>query len=103
MLQNLCLPGSCLACGAMVLRRNLCTACYKELPILTHNCLRCANLLTTGPAICGKCLSQPPPFTRTLTLFPYEAPIPLFIKMLKYRESFPYCKLFSDLFIQQIA
>jgi ComF family protein len=103
---NLLLPRMCILCCYPTQRTtNLCQPCEAELPILTHNCPRCAHFLATeeGPYLCGQCLKKPPPFAATYALFTYTPPITKLILGLKFRKKLVYAAMFSELFYQRIT
>lgn len=66
---------------------NICSFCEIHLPILTHYCIQCSQILHESAALlhCGNCLKNPPPFERIFALFPYEMPIVSLIKRLKFK------------------
>lgn len=78
----------------------ICTECHADLPILTHSCARCAQILPItlnnsqdphSPFLnkehtCGRCLKQPPPFVRTYAPYFYAFPINRLIVSLKFKK-----------------
>ena len=105
-IYNALLPPACNLCGYATRRSlNICSACQKDLPILSHTCPQCAQyLLQTGTKdyTCGACQSHPPPFDRTLALFPYVAPIIQLIIALKFQHQLSHAKLFGELLADKI-
>lgn len=81
------LPTSCLLCGADSGHELLCGDCANDLPTLPNErlCPRCAVPTTHGEH-CGACLREPPHFSRTLALWPYEFPVDRLIHTLKYQH-----------------
>ncbi len=63
---------------------DLCAGCFGALPRPGAGCLCCAVPLATG-GICGRCLAEPPPFSRVLAPFLYAEPLDTLIPGLKYR------------------
>ena len=89
-------------CGSQTDKGELCQACYQSLPSLPKHCPQCAQFIQTNEYRCGQCLNDPPPFDRTLALFPYEAPIISFIIQLKFHGKLPIARFFCDDFIRRI-
>jgi ComF family protein len=98
-LIDILLPRACLLCRMPTREQHhLCRPCAKELPILSHSCVKCAQFLPfPSEQICGQCLTDPPPFDFTFALFPYFPPIPHFIAGLKFEQQFSFAQLFSCL------
>lgn len=84
---------ACLLCGAKIRSRmsvpELCPPCLQDLAISEQRCLRCALPLDHGE-ICGACLHQPPPFTETLALANYAAPLSHVIQQYKFNQKLAY-------------
>lgn len=103
---NTLLPPSCILCGYATTRSlNICANCQKDLPILSHSCLQCAQFLLYTDnlqLICGACLKRPPPFDRTYALFPYQPPIIHLIIALKFQHQLSHAKVMGDLLAEQI-
>lgn len=97
-MKNTFFPGVCLLCDvAAVTTNNLCTACHNSLPILTHYCPRCANILPTNASLaCGSCLISPPPYEKTFALFKYQDAIVHLISQLKFNGQLTHAKFFSE-------
>lgn len=84
------LPNHCYLCGDES-REFLCTGCQRDLPTVDHSCYCCALPLVHNPghlALCGDCLRQPKPFTRTLAAFTYGHPIDFLINRFKHHRHF---------------
>lgn len=103
------LPPTCVLCGRETLTSyNLCTACKKSLPILSHKCVRCAQFLPSFTAdnaayLCGHCLKNPPPYALTHALFPYQPPIVSLIIGLKFKRDLSFAQTLGDLMGEKIA
>lgn len=92
------LPSSCLLCGQST-ASVLCPACADELPALsTPTCPQCADLTTHGER-CGRCLTKPPHFDRTIALYNYAFPLDRLIHAYKYRNELALGQYFG----QQLA
>jgi ComF family protein len=99
------LPFQCLLCAHRThSRKNICSDCIANLPILSHRCLRCAQNLPIKQTelVCGSCLSHPPPMHRTYALFPYQAPITRLITGLKFEYQLSYGFLLGDLLAERV-
>lgn len=85
----------CLLCGASSESGNPCADCVNHLPFLPEErCRICANP-STG-RLCGRCLANPPVFSRTLAIFSYEFPVDALIRSLKYRENLALASFFAQ-------
>lgn len=104
-LQNRLFPPTCLLCGgAGAGARDLCAGCYADLPHNRQACRRCAlPLVAAGAAECGRCLREPPPFTRMIAPFLYQPPLAELILDLKFRNRLTAARLLSDLLGVAIA
>lgn len=77
------LPQRCELCAAASGDELLCRACGDSLPRLGPACPVCA-LPVASEAVCGSCLSDPPPFAATLAPFAYAFPIDRLMHAFKY-------------------
>ncbi len=73
------LPSDCLACGKLPVdgffRGGVCASCWSAVPALASGrCARCdEDLPGSGvPALCGRCLLDPPPFRTLRAAAPYR-------------------------------
>lgn len=100
------MPPVCILCGHQAKQsHNICLACLQDLPILSHGCRKCAQLLpaiTDSHALCGFCLKNSPPFDYTHALFPYQPPIIQLIIQLKFRQQLSIAQAFGQLLAQSI-
>jgi len=65
----------------------LCNGCLTSLSDHPWRCYCCAlPLASADTQLCGECLRQPPPFTRSLTAYDYQAPVSQFIQRFKYHR-----------------
>ena len=79
----------CLLCGAWSSNEAWCAACDAALPYLNAaHCPVCA-LPTLNGAVCGKCLSHPPHYTRTVAVYAYAYPLNKLVLDLKHGEKLP--------------
>ncbi len=79
----------------------MCRACYADLPWHTQpQCPQC-GLLSNG-LVCGACLSAPPSFDATRSLFVYEFPLDAMIQRYKYGNMLSLGYVFGTLLSQKI-
>jgi ComF family protein len=97
---NYFMPPSCILCGEKGFEhRDLCQACYAELPKNTQSCFQCANSLTADNSngLCLDCLENPPAFDETLAPFLHQSSIRYLILQLKFHRHFPSARLLGSL------
>lgn len=79
-----------------------CAACNRALPYLgTAHCPSCA-LPTPAGETCGRCLRQPPLFTRTTAVFGYGFPLDKLIQAMKYGEQLALAHAFAGKLARRI-
>ena len=79
------LPNHCLLCGAGGLSaRLLCPDCQGDLRANAHSCALCGIPLVSDAEICGRCLTNPPPFDAARIPLLYIAPCDFLIKAFKF-------------------
>ncbi len=92
-------PPFCQLCGdTTVSDTGLCDHCLADLPTVTHTCQRCALPLEgqrIHAGICGSCLTDPPPFHRSISPFHYKPPVTRLIAQLKYQRQLNLVPLLS--------
>ena len=100
-------PGACLLCGASGdSRRDLCQACYSDLPINAPACGRCGLPLESQPEFdtqCGRCQRTPPPFETALIPYLYRPPVDDLIRSLKFEHGFSEGRLLGMLLASVLA
>lgn len=79
----------CLLCGANSAVGLLCAGCAGELPRLSgsHSCPQCASPshgAAIEAAICGRCLSHPPYYDRSIAAWRYAFPADRLLQSFKY-------------------
>ncbi len=79
-----------------------CSHCLADLPWLPHTCLQCGIDITQAYQKCGTCLSQPPYFDHTVTIFAYARPISQMLIQYKYHGHLYYLPTFSDMLALKI-
>lgn len=96
------LPQVCVVCKAKA-ENNLCAECRAQLPRINYGCARCGRELSQNALICGKCLTHPPPFTRTIAPFFYAAPIDQLVIALKFHGHLLNAKLLGELLAENVV
>jgi predicted amidophosphoribosyltransferase len=92
----------CVLCCAMSHDGLWCAACDATLPYFNApHCPICA-LPTPGSEVCGHCLTQPPLFSRTTTVFGYSFPLDKLIQGMKYGEQLALAHAFANKLVQRI-
>ena len=90
------LPQDCLLCGAYSGRAKLCKACYTDLPYHAASVCPACAIPTPDHQLCGQCLKQPPPFSRTEAAFTYQFPLDRLVLALKYGHQLGVVSLLAD-------
>ena len=67
------LPSLCAVCRGWGLQR-VCADCIERFAPERPRCRRCALQVPAGIAVCGACLTDPPPFARALAALDYAHP-----------------------------
>ena len=94
--QILLWPPRCIVCGGQGEDgRDLCAACWRELPFSSSVCQRCAEPLV-GAGLCGRCLRSPPRFDHTFALFEYRDPVDLLIRRFKFDGQIHLARLLGE-------
>ena len=78
------LQGQCAVCHAWN-RERICAACLRLYVPAQTRCQRCGLSLASGQAICGRCLSEPPPLAATHIAFDYAFPWDALLQRFKFR------------------
>lgn len=99
MIQNLLdffMPSHCILCGSRGFEnRDLCQACYEELPKNTPRCGKCARDFEGD--FCPVCTKKPPAFDETLAPFVHHGAIRYLIISLKFHAHYPSARLLGNL------
>lgn len=88
----------------------LCTRCIQSLHHPEAYCEQCAEalparlLLTPASTLirCGRCLSNPPAFQRTLFAYAYCGPVAELIQQFKFNEALILSQLLADMIVNRI-
>lgn len=84
-------PPQCIAChGAVPAHGTLCLPCWQDVHFITDPCCSCCGLpfdFALGrEALCGKCLSEAPPYARARAVFRYDDKSRPLVTRLKYAD-----------------
>ncbi|EKT63422.1 phosphoribosyltransferase family protein [Providencia alcalifaciens] len=84
----LAMEGVCWLCQQelKVPRQGICSFCTKNLPPMPRVCPQCALTSEYIDASCGRCLLQPPPWQKLITVSPYRAPLRQLIHQYKFHR-----------------
>jgi ComF family protein len=97
----------CLLCDAKTdaLGANIhavCRACLNELPWHPKtSCPQCG--LASDGNLCGRCISSPPDFDATYSVFLYDFPIDAMMVRYKYGEMLSLCAFFGQMLSEKVA
>lgn len=102
------LPPVCQLCGAEGLGPDICAGCFRDLPRVRRACALCARPLMKVPAgvaagwpegtpVCGRCLTQPPPWNAALAPLRYGFPVARMLRQLKYEGRLLRARLLGEL------
>ena len=98
------LPGRCLLCDALTNRqRDLCIPCEQDLPWLRSSCRLCAVPVHDHVSICGRCLTEPPPFVSSHAGFTYTWPIDQLIHNFKDHADLAAGRVLSELLVESLG
>lgn len=90
------MPPRCILCGSRgFANRDLCEACYLELPKNTPRCIQCASDFEGN--FCLTCAKNSPAFDETLAPFWHHGAIRYLIIQLKFHAHYPCARLLGTL------
>jgi ComF family protein len=75
---------ACILCGARARNDGLCTGCRQDLPLLTAPVCPVCAAPGSSAETCGRCLSQPPAFSKVCAALRYGFPADTLVHKLKY-------------------
>ena len=99
-------PPSCLLCGGKSVRgRDVCAACFGELPWNRHPCPRCAAPLPPDAEdkLCGNCLKSLPAWDEAQSPLTYAYPVDKLIQRFKFDGDLPTGRLLAELLADYLA
>ena len=75
-------------CGLPSGDGNLCSPCHADLPRSPRRCERCGlPLPRLNDAVCGPCLTHPPPWDRVLVALDYRFPVDALVQRFKFNRN----------------
>jgi len=84
---DLLLPPRCVLCGLPSGVVCICAACKLDLPWNGAHCHQCGLPLDASrDKTCGRCIQQPPPFTRTVCPLQYQFPADRLVQSFKFKR-----------------
>lgn len=103
-------PGRCVLCSVLSKRPlDLCVGCEADLPFNRSACQCCALPMNSAGSTlinsvtCGKCISDPPAFTRCIAPLRYEFPINKLINGFKHHGQFSRGTVLAELLLCELA
>jgi len=90
------LPHDCFLCQAFAGNGLLCEGCHTDLPLISAAACRICGLPTVDGETCGACLSDPPAFDATRSVFRYAFPVDRLVQALKYRHQLVVAQFFTE-------
>jgi len=101
---NLLLPPRCVLCGQPSGPICICEACKADLPWQGSRCLQCALPLgSPRDSVCGACIQNPPPFSRTLSPLQYEFPANRLVQAFKFKRQLAAGRVLSHLICESVS
>ena len=79
-------PSLCAVCRGWGVQR-VCGDCVQRFAIEVPRCRRCALQVPAGTDVCGACLTDPPPYARTLAAVDYDHPWDGLITHFKFHDA----------------
>lgn len=96
---------NCLLCEAQSQHLRgwiFCSECLASLPWLTQACIQCGIDLPSPQDKCGTCLSRPPEYDHSVSVFSYDKPINRMLIQYKYFGQLYYLPTFADMLALKI-
>jgi ComF family protein len=90
------LPGCCAVCHGWCHQR-VCPECVHHFARPTPRCEQCAARVVPGVAVCGACLSTPPPFDAAWAAVDYAFPWATLVARFKFQQALDLARPFADL------
>jgi ComF family protein len=98
------LPPHCVLCGQPSGAICICSVCKTDLPWTGLSCHQCGLPLgSPRDEICGQCIQNTPPFTRTVYPLEYRFPADRLVQMFKFERKLAAGRVLSHLMCEYIA
>ena len=97
------LPPRCVLCGRPSGSICICMPCKKELPRADTHCHQCGLPLgSPKDKICGRCIQNTPPFTRTVYPLQYQFPADRLVQAFKFKRQLAAGRILSHLMCEYV-
>jgi ComF family protein len=80
----------------------VCRGCLNDLPWHPKNACPQCGLSSTGQ-LCGSCISSPPDFDATISIFLYDFPIEAMMQRYKYGNMLSLCAFFGQMLSEKVS
>jgi ComF family protein len=93
---------NCVLCAALQTNNHaVCEACLNDLPWHQNtSCPQCG--LSSSGQLCGSCISSPPDFDATHSVFLYKFPVDTMMQRYKYGEMLSICTFFGQMLSKKV-
>ena len=95
-------PSLCAVCHGWGLQR-VCADCVQRFGVRVPRCTQCALQVPAGVALCGACLTAPPPFVRSVAAVDYAYPWDSLITRFKFHAALDLVPALADRLAQAVA
>ena len=95
-------PSLCAVCHGWGLRR-VCFDCVQRFGARVPRCTRCALQVPVGVAVCGACITAPPPFERSVAAVDYDYPWDSLITRFKFHAALDLAPALAHRLAQAVA
>ena len=100
---DLLLPACCVLCGMSSDSGGICHPCIVDLPWMGLHCDQCAlPVASAQDKVCGQCLQNPPPFTRTVCPLQYRFPADRLVQSFKFNRQLVAGRVLSRLMCERV-
>lgn len=97
------LPPRCVLCGLTSSSICICPSCTTDLPRPGLHCYQCGlPLCSESDRICGACISNTPPFTRTVYPLQYRFPADRLVQAFKFKRQLAAGRVLSHLLCEYV-
>lgn len=98
-------PNQCAVCRAATrgTGRRLCEDCIARFAAPRWRCTRCALAMPDGVAVCGRCLREPPPWSRTVAACDYGHPWDGVLGDFKFRAALDLAPALAELLARALG
>jgi ComF family protein len=98
------LPPRCVLCGLSSTSICICPSCETDLPRPGPHCYQCGLPLASAlDRICGACITNTPPFTRTVYPLQYRFPADRLVQAFKFKRQLAAGRVLSHLLCEYVS